>query len=79
MGSPIRQMTCTSGYSNCKHMPSSIQCYNRGTDGVDVQVLPYMHIIHIHSGSARQIWKTATIWEKQRYLARDTIIQVWTG
>ena len=76
MDSPIRQMTCTSGYSNCKHMPSSIQCYNRGMDGVDVQVWSYKHAVDIHSGNARRIWKMATIWEERRYLARDTIIQV---
>ena len=34
---PIRQMKCISGYSNCRHAPSNMQCYNRGTDGRDVQ------------------------------------------
>ncbi|KAK8790211.1 hypothetical protein WA588_000377 [Blastocystis sp. NMH] len=35
--SPIPQMTCTSGFATCRHAPPTIQCYNRGMDGLDVQ------------------------------------------
>lgn len=31
---PMPQLMCT---SNCQHTPSSVQCYNRGFDGRDVQ------------------------------------------
>lgn len=40
-GSPIPQMTCTSGFATCRHAPPTIQCYNRGMDGLDVQVRTY--------------------------------------
>ena len=38
MSRPSPQMTCTSGFATCRHVPPTIQCYNRGMDGLDVQV-----------------------------------------
>ena len=35
---PIPQMTCERGSASCSYAPSSMQCYNRGFDGRDVQV-----------------------------------------
>lgn len=35
---PIAQMKCLGGSAGCKYMPSSMQCYNKGSDGRDVQV-----------------------------------------
>ncbi|XP_075730770.1 store-operated calcium entry-associated regulatory factor-like [Rhipicephalus microplus] len=34
---PVPQLHCRGGSAGCKHQPSVVQCYNRGTDGVDVQ------------------------------------------
>ena len=38
---PIPQMKCTGGSAGCSYAPSTMQCYNRGTDGRDVQVCAY--------------------------------------
>lgn len=36
--SPVPQLQCVGGSAGCKaFQPSSVQCYNRGFDGVDVQ------------------------------------------
>ena len=37
---PIPQMKCTGGSAGCSYAPATMQCYNRGTDGRDVQVCP---------------------------------------
>ena len=37
-GSPIPQLTCVGGTARGQFVPQVVQCYNRGTDGVDVQV-----------------------------------------
>ncbi|KAK8822395.1 hypothetical protein WA577_005558 [Blastocystis sp. JDR] len=34
---PIPQMKCTGGSAGCSYAPATMQCYNRGTDGRDVQ------------------------------------------
>ncbi|KAH7934771.1 hypothetical protein HPB52_000061 [Rhipicephalus sanguineus] len=34
---PVPQLHCRGGSAGCKHQPSVVQCYNRGTDGWDVQ------------------------------------------
>uniref|UniRef100_A0A1I8JBL0 Store-operated calcium entry-associated regulatory factor n=1 Tax=Macrostomum lignano TaxID=282301 RepID=A0A1I8JBL0_9PLAT len=35
--SPIPQLKCIDGKSSCSNLPSSVQCYNQGSDGIDVQ------------------------------------------
>ena len=42
--SPIRQMKCLGGSAGCRFAPSSMQCYNRGSDGIDVQVLGFLSL-----------------------------------
>ncbi|KNB46191.1 hypothetical protein JH06_0318 [Blastocystis sp. subtype 4] len=54
---PIRQMKCISGYSNCRHAPSNMQCYNRGTDGRDVQV-------DCENGNVKLKWKKDILWDE---------------
>ncbi|KAH6927989.1 hypothetical protein HPB50_010292 [Hyalomma asiaticum] len=34
---PVPQLNCRGGSAGCRDQPSVVQCYNRGTDGVDVQ------------------------------------------
>ena len=34
---PVPQLTCIGGTNRCKHLPATVQCYNRGSDGQDVQ------------------------------------------
>ena len=34
---PVPQLQCIGGTAMCKTLPQTIQCYNRGTDGVDIQ------------------------------------------
>lgn len=34
---PAPQLQCIGGSNRCKFLPPVIQCYNRGTDGVDIQ------------------------------------------
>ncbi|KAI1703548.1 SOCE-associated regulatory factor of calcium homoeostasis domain-containing protein [Ditylenchus destructor] len=34
---PVPQLQCTGGTANGKYAPKTVQCYNRGFDGVDVQ------------------------------------------
>jgi hypothetical protein len=34
---PLPQLTCIGGTNRCKYLPPVIQCYNRGSDGVDIQ------------------------------------------
>ncbi|KAI1703546.1 SOCE-associated regulatory factor of calcium homoeostasis domain-containing protein [Ditylenchus destructor] len=34
---PVPQLQCTGGTANGKYSPKTVQCYNRGFDGVDVQ------------------------------------------
>ncbi|PAA65463.1 hypothetical protein BOX15_Mlig014378g2 [Macrostomum lignano] len=36
-GSPIPQLRCIPTVIPCKSLPSTVQCYNKGTDGLDVQ------------------------------------------
>lgn len=38
-------MTCERGSASCSFAPSSMQCYNRGFDGRDVQVV-FLEFIH---------------------------------
>ena len=38
-------MTCERGSASCSFAPSSMQCYNRGFDGRDVQVV-FLELIH---------------------------------
>lgn len=33
----IPQLQCVGGSAGCKHAPQVVQCYNRGSDGIDVQ------------------------------------------
>ncbi|CAN8004337.1 unnamed protein product, partial [Ixodes hexagonus] len=35
--SPIPQLTCIGGSAGCTNLPPSVQCYNRGSDGIDIQ------------------------------------------
>jgi len=34
---PVPQMKCIGGSAGCSHAPTTMQCYNRGYDGYDVQ------------------------------------------
>lgn len=34
---PVPQLQCIGGTAMCKTLPQTIQCYNRGSDGVDIQ------------------------------------------
>lgn len=34
---PVPQLQCIGGTAMCKFLPKTVQCYNRGSDGVDVQ------------------------------------------
>lgn len=34
---PVQQLTCIGGTNRCKFLPPTVQCYNRGSDGQDVQ------------------------------------------
>lgn len=34
---PLPQLICIGGTNRCKYLPPVIQCYNRGSDGVDIQ------------------------------------------
>lgn len=34
---PVPQLQCVGGSARCAHLPKTVQCYNRGTDGVDIQ------------------------------------------
>ncbi|KAL1485743.1 hypothetical protein MTO96_047232, partial [Rhipicephalus appendiculatus] len=34
---PVPQLNCRGGSAGCQDQPSVVQCYNRGTDGRDVQ------------------------------------------
>nr|XP_037288936.1 store-operated calcium entry-associated regulatory factor-like [Rhipicephalus microplus] len=34
---PVPQLNCRGGSAGCRNQPSVVQCYNRGTDGQDVQ------------------------------------------
>lgn len=34
---PVPQLNCRGGSAGCRHQPSVVQCYNRGTNGRDVQ------------------------------------------
>ena len=42
---PIAQMKCLGGSAGCKYMPSSMQCYNKGSDGRDVQVRLFLFFL----------------------------------
>lgn len=42
---PVAQMKCLGGSAGCKYMPSSMQCYNRGSDGRDVQVHSFLFFL----------------------------------
>ncbi|CAF0739017.1 unnamed protein product [Didymodactylos carnosus] len=35
--SPIPQLKCTGGSARCAFEPDTVQCYNQGSDGVDIQ------------------------------------------
>lgn len=35
--SPMPQLKCTGGSNKCDFLPATVECYNRGTDGKDVQ------------------------------------------
>lgn len=35
--SPVPQLKCTGGSAGCSFKPQTVQCYNRGSDGYDVQ------------------------------------------
>lgn len=34
---PVPQLTCIGGTNRCKFLPPTVQCYNRGSDGQDIQ------------------------------------------
>lgn len=34
----VPQLKCLGGTAHCKYLPQTVQCYNRGWDGYDVQV-----------------------------------------
>jgi len=36
--SPIPQIKCIAGSAKCAYEPDVIQCYNQGSDGIDIQV-----------------------------------------
>lgn len=35
--SPIPQLQCVGGSAGCTNVPPTVQCYNRGSDGIDMQ------------------------------------------
>ena len=41
------QLQCVGGSAGCNtYVPQVVQCYNRGSDGVDVQVTRYHTVCH---------------------------------
>ncbi len=44
--SPIPQLKCVGGSAGCSFTPQVVQCYNRGSDGYDVQVGTRLLIIN---------------------------------
>ena len=47
--SPIPQLKCLGGSAQCSFTPQTVQCYNKGSDGYDVQVT-YLAIISSGTG-----------------------------
>jgi hypothetical protein len=34
----IPQLNCTGGSAKCSYVPDKVECYNQGSDGIDIQV-----------------------------------------
>ena len=47
--SPIPQLKCLGGSAQCSFTPQTVQCYNKGSDGYDVQVT-YFTVISSGTG-----------------------------
>lgn len=37
--SPVPQLQCVGGSARCAFRPQVVQCYNKGSDGYDIQVI----------------------------------------
>ena len=60
--SPIPQLKCIGSYSNCYNFsPDTVQCYNKGFDGLDVQVL--MLFIYYATSYFINFWNIFSKWE----------------
>lgn len=47
---PVPQLQCVGGTAGCSAFtPRVVQCYNRGSDGYDVQVLSFFSCIIFHT------------------------------